>query len=258
MEKSLSTFDDIVFEHRNKEFGAYVLRKNYPKVVLVSTVIAVTFFVIVAVIPFIQAAVNPSGTILTNDVQVELTDVDMNKEDIITPPPPPPPDVPSLRDVVRFVAPVVVDSVDEDVELDVVDQLVQNAPTDSVNQDGPDLVDEPEDPVINYTAPEIILIAEEMPRYVGGDEVMFAFIRDNVQYPRIPLELGIEGKVLVQFVVMSDGKIDRIKIVRGIDPALDEEAARVVSTMPVWEPGRQGGHPVNVQFVIPISFKIRK
>ncbi len=97
---------------------------------------------------------------------------------------------------------------------------------------------------------------EENPEFKGGMQKMYEYLRDNIQYPEMAKENGIQGKVFVQFVVGKDGAIRDIKVLKGIHKTLDKEAVRVVKSMPKWNPGKQLGIPVSVRFTLPIKFKI--
>lgn len=102
----------------------------------------------------------------------------------------------------------------------------------------------------------VMQIPEEMPKFPGGDKALIEFLQKNVKYPVEAQKKGVEGRVVVNFVVEKDGSLTEIKTVRSVDPLLDEEAVRVVSAMPKWEPGKQKGKPVRVRFNVPISFKL--
>ncbi len=103
----------------------------------------------------------------------------------------------------------------------------------------------------------VYLVVEEMPQFPGGELALRTFIAKAIVYPTVAKENGIQGKVFVTFVVNSNGKVDRAKIARGIDPLLDAEALRVVSSLPDWMPGRQGGEAVPVSYTVPISFGLQ-
>ena len=83
------------------------------------------------------------------------------------------------------------------------------------------------------------------------------WLRDNIKYPVIAAENGIEGRVIVQFVVSKTGSISDVRVARSVDPSLDKEAVRVVSSMPNWTPGKQNGSAVNVRFTLPVTFKLQ-
>lgn len=96
---------------------------------------------------------------------------------------------------------------------------------------------------------------EVMPQFPGGDEALRKWLQDNIQFPTIAAEKGIQGRVVVRFVVSPSGKIENVSIQKSIDPACDKEAIRVVKTMPDWIPGKMGGKGVYVYFSLPINFK---
>lgn len=104
---------------------------------------------------------------------------------------------------------------------------------------------------------EVFMIVEEMPQYPGGENALRAFINQHIDYPPVAQEKGIQGKVYVSFVVSNDGSVKNAKVVRGVDPVLDQEALRVVNSMPRWQPGKQRGQNVNVQYTVPISFVLQ-
>lgn len=103
------------------------------------------------------------------------------------------------------------------------------------------------------------VIVEEMPTFGGGDinEFRINYVQKNLKYPDVAAENGIQGRVIINFVVEPDGRVSNVKVVRGVDPSLDKEAVRVVSASPKWKPGKQRGKPVRVQYTIPIIFVLQ-
>lgn len=98
---------------------------------------------------------------------------------------------------------------------------------------------------------------ETMPSFPGGQEALFEFLSKNVKYPAIAQKNGIEGRVIVEFVVAKDGKIEKVKVARtGGDPSLDKEAVRVIKSMPRWTPGKRRGEPVRVKYTVPVNFRL--
>jgi protein TonB len=180
----------------------------------------------------------------------ELADVDLEEEIIpitrqqeVKPPPPPPP--PKVTEVLNIVK----DDVQIDDELIVDDaEADQNMQIDIVEfQEEEEVADE-----------EVFFIVEDMPSFQGkGQEGFREWIAQNLRYPEIAAENGISGKVYVQFAVNSKGQVVDAVVVRGVDPALDKEAIRVVMSSPKWTPGRQRGKPVKVQFTFPINFVLQ-
>lgn len=99
---------------------------------------------------------------------------------------------------------------------------------------------------------------EEMPRYPGGEVSLRSFIANHVNYPKAAVEKGIQGKVYVSFVIDEDGSVTESKIARGVDPALDKEALRVINKLPNWTPGKEDGKPVKVSYTVPINFALNE
>ncbi len=110
---------------------------------------------------------------------------------------------------------------------------------------------------VNIPEPEVIeelhYYVEEMPEFKGN---VFEFLSENLKYPTIAQEIGLQGKVTCQFVVNKDGSITDVVVVKGVDPSLDKEAIRVIKSMPNWKPGRLNGKPVRVRFTLPVRFKL--
>ncbi len=98
---------------------------------------------------------------------------------------------------------------------------------------------------------------EQMPTFPGGDAARNEFLSRTIRYPAAAEENGIQGRVVVQFVVEKDGSISNVNVVRSVDPSLDKEAIRVVKAMPRWIPGKQNGSPVRCKFTLPVSFKLQ-
>lgn len=107
------------------------------------------------------------------------------------------------------------------------------------------------------TREDTLVVVEVMPSFPGGEQEMFRYIFEQLNYPPEAKKLGVQGMVLVSFVVTTEGKIDKVAVVKGVHPLLDTEAVRVVSMMPDWSPGLMGDTPVNVRFSIPVTFRIR-
>ena len=160
-----------------------------------------------------------------------------------TPPPPPPPVVQEVE-----VLNVVEDDVEtEEIQINTEDDKdvegVIQAPVE-IQEEEPE--DEP-----------IFVIVENKPEYPGGDAALMKYISENIKYPVIAQENGIQGRVICQFVVNKDGSIVDITVVRGVDPSLDKEAVRVIKSMPTWKPGKQRGKAVRVKYTLPIVFRLQ-
>lgn len=101
-------------------------------------------------------------------------------------------------------------------------------------------------------------VVEKMPSYPGGNAALQRWLSSNITYPAAAAENGVEGRVIVAFVVETDGSVSDVRIARGVDPSLDREALSVVKRMPKWIPGMQNGSPVRVKFNVPVTFKLQK
>ena len=96
-----------------------------------------------------------------------------------------------------------------------------------------------------------------MPSFPGGQGAMFEFIANNIQYPIVAEENGVQGRVLVSFVIKKDGSLSNVRVVKSVDPALDKEAVRLIKSMPKWSPGKEKGRFVNVKFTVPVTFRLQ-
>lgn len=247
-------FNEIVFENRNKEYGAYSLRKSYKKRMTIAVSISIIMLLMAVSYPLIAGYLNRINIVNSNtDVSVEL--LNNVPPDDVAPPPPPPPPPSTVEKYVKFTAPIVVDedSVDTDFNNDP-DKIV-NKPIDTL-ETITDVVDTTTHITIIDIKPPIFIVVEEMPEYIGGDDARIKFISENVVYPTMARESNIQGTVYVTFVVETDGSITDVKILRGIGGGCDEEAIRVVKIMPKWKPGKQTGKNVRVQFNLPIKFTL--
>ena len=182
----------------------------------------------------------------------EVTDTDLFFEEEIeiqqtsqeTPPPPPPPAVQEVEVLNVVEDNVETESIEVNTEDDKTEEIVIAAPVEAP-------VEEEEEEVV-------FVVVESMPEFPGGQQALFKYLSDNIKYPVIAQENGIQGRVICQFTVNKDGSIVDIEVVRsGGDPSLDKEAVRVIKTMPKWKPGKQRGKPVRVKFTVPVSFKLQ-
>jgi protein TonB len=251
-------FDDIVFENRNKEYGAYKLRKKYNRNVIIALIIGILILGTAVIAPYLnaKAAVNKSKRA---ERQVEIKMENLNQPtEMVAPPPPPPPPPQDVVQQARYVPPVVVDSVkpEEAAQLMSADQA-------QVEVKDQDVLDVQEVQVVkeevqeDVDAAEPFVVVEEMPMFPGGETELLKFIQEHTQYPEVAKENNIQGKVIVRFCVTSKGGVDKVEILKSVDPELDKEAIRVVKTLPAFKPGKQGGKPVPVWFMVPINFTLK-
>ncbi|MBQ8887964.1 MAG: energy transducer TonB, partial [Bacteroidaceae bacterium] len=122
---------------------------------------------------------------------------------------------------------------------------------------GNDVEAESKDTPANVDEKAIFTVCEEMPTFPGGMTECMKFLSKNVDYPKEAQDNGIQGRVIVQFVVKKDGSITDAKVVRGVDPSLDKEALRIINLMPKWTPGKQRGKAVNVKYTVPVMFRLQ-
>ena len=255
--KQEHNLDEIVFENKNKEYGAYYLRRVYKKHVTIALTISVILLLLTVAIPLIASYMNKSR-LIREDKTVGLDMMDMNKPKDETPPPPPPPPPPeAIAQKVLFVAPKVVEDSADTGPVFVQDDLNTHVSA-PVNEN--DIVvteGDGSDKVIEDNTPqEIFTIVEEQPTFGGGEEARQKFLSDNIKYPDLARENGIQGTVYVTFVVEPDGNISNVQVLKGIGAGCDEEAIRVVKMMPKWTPGKQRGKNVRVKINMPIKFVV--
>lgn len=251
-------WEDMVFEHRNKDYGAYLLRTLYTKNVFMGVVITFIFLALVFYSPDIIAFIK-GAEVVEKAPPRKLVYTELSAPPPIDKPKPPPPQVqiPKLQKVIKFVPPKVVkEEVVE--EIPTIEEIKQNEVA-AVEVEGPTEIvfEEPvEEVVVEEETDKIFTVVEQQPEFQGGYEAMMNFIRKNMRYPASARRMGVDGTVYVSFVVSKDGNISDVKTIRGISADCDQEAMRVVSMMPPWKPGKQNGKPVFVRFVLPIKFQL--
>lgn len=177
-----------------------------------------------------------SDFLLEDEIEIQTTQEEL--------PPPPPPPVPEVIEELNIVEDnVKTETIKIETE-DNKDKIVISAPVAA-----PKVVEE-DDQVI-------FQVVETMPTFPGGDQALFKFLSDNIRYPVIAQENGIQGRVICQFVVNRDGSIVDVEVVRSVDPSLDCEAIRVIRLMPNWKPGMQRGKAVRVKYTLPVNFRLQ-
>ncbi len=249
--------EEIVFKNRNKEYGSYMLRKKYKRYVSISMLFGLLLLSVVVGYPLVNAYINKNKMIREKEKEVGVTMENMKQEEAPPPPPPPPPPE-ALVEKVKFTAPVVVEDTTIETGLTSMDDLNKKGNTEvptedvevEVKDEKPQVIEQPQQA-------EIFTVVEEQPGYPGGEEARIRFLQESIKYPEEAKELGIQGKVFVTFVVEVDGSITDVRVLRGIGGGCDEEAIRVVKSMPKWVPGKQRGVPVRVQFNLPIKFTLQ-
>jgi protein TonB len=248
-----TSMDDLVFARRNKLYGAYFLRKRYAKYVAVSFLVALFIIGGAMAKPLYEAYKLRGKERRLDEKRVQAVMENLDQQD--APPPPPPPPPAAIQQQVKFVAPVIVDEVKEEVNLVTADDLLES----SVNEAPPEeitVVQEVEQVIEKEE--EGVWFVEENATFQGGDINSFsAWVKERILYPAMASEAGITGKVFVQFSVNRDGKVTDVKVVRSVHPSLDNEAIRVIENSPRWTPAKQSGTAVKQNFVIPIAFQLQ-
>ena len=258
-----SQWCELVFESKNHEYGAYELRKNSSRRHFRAMLIAGIVFVLLVSAPILLRQIMPKE--VEKDVSVRVLSeikLDKPKEDNIlkeVPPPPPP-----MRNTIKFTPPVIKpDEMVAEEEQPVLQKEVVEAKEAISNvtfDKGTDDVAAPvatQNTQITEETDVPFVVVEQMPQFPGGEKEMMKFIRNTLRYPTMAQENGISGTVIVNFVVDRDGKITRIKVIRGIGGGCDEEAIRVLNKMPLWNPGKQGGKAVLVSYTMPVKYVLQ-
>jgi len=260
---------DLVFKDRNKAFGAYEMRESSSDRHLRALVIVTIVGLALIYLPGLIKNVIPEGKDITQVSEVEMTDLDLEREipeentikEIEVPPPPP------LKATQQFVPPTVVkdEEVNEDQQLLTQDELTDSEADISVAtyegdeggymdiaelQDNKIVVQEEEGPPVIYD------IVEEDASFPGGTSEMYKWIRNNLVYPPVAEERGIEGTVQLVFVVTPEGAIEQVEVLKTFDVSCDNEAVRIVKKMPTWSPAKINGKPVHMRFRLPVTFKM--
>jgi protein TonB len=184
-------------------------------------------------------------SIIVQDVLAE-EEIEITRRDPAPPPPPPPP-APETPEIIQ----VVEEKVETRIEINTEDDA-------SKRQMETFVPPPPPKPKVEEVTEEIFVVVEEQPEFPGGNAAMMKFLSDNIKYPVIAQENGIQGRVITNFVVERDGSITDVQVVRGVDPSLDKEAVRVIQSMPKWKPGKQRGSPVRVRFTLPVVFRLQQ
>ena len=253
--KNIPAFDDIVFEQRNQEYGAYRLRKKYNRNVMIGMLIGIIIIGTAIITPYLNAkALENRKKRDQKLVELKMENLDQPQENVAPPPPPPPPPAEVVAQI-KYVAPVLVDTLKPEEAKQMMS--AEQAQTEVKNEEVT-AVTEVQEEVKEEEAPvEVFVVVEEMPTFPGGDAELMKFINSNIVYPEIAKENNIQGRVILRFCVTYKGAVDQVQVLKPVDPALDNEAIRVIKMLPPWKPGKQGGKPVNVWYSVPVTFQLK-
>lgn len=272
---------DIVFEGKNKEFGAYTLRagsvQRHSKAIIIVLSVLIPGLILLALF-YNGAFGKPEEEQITVNTDVELTSIEDNIEEEIEEEeefqlPPEPEEVITPEEVAneQQVTAILVtedENYEEDKQVKNQDEVLENASmigTVDVTEGVEDLnktriIDQvivEEKPIVDDQVYNMAMV-EQQPEFPGGQQAMYKWLGDHINYPPVAAEEGVQGKVIVEFVVSKTGAVENVRVLRGRHPALDKEAIRVVKAMPNWNPGRNNGNPVKVTYTLPVTFKLQQ
>lgn len=270
---------DIIFEGKNKEFGAYELRSQSVRRHNLAMLSVVGVIIIALLLSLLVSSIERAEETITGETEQEMVSVDTSAEEE---------EAPEEEPEERFEEPEVEEVLPEEVlntvkvtEIAIVDDdqvtkedevKTQEDLTQTETAFGAKDFDEGTDDVTvvrtikeevvveEKKAPEpekIFTAVEEAPKFPGGDAELYKWLSKNIRYPEMAQQNNIQGRVTVQFVVEKDGSIGEVKVVRGKDPDLDKEAKRVVKSLPKFIPGKMNGQSVRVWYTLPINFKLQ-
>lgn len=269
-----SDWVDLVFEGRNKAYGAYRLRKSTTKRNILAMVAVVLLLIVAFIILTVKNFVDEQRAKVAMTQVAELTNykqpekkaevkqkkVEVEPERVVE----------RVKSSIKFTAPVIKkdEEVKPDEELKTQDELMSTKTAigtfdvkgnDDANGEvlkAKEVIAEPEPPK-HEEENKVFDIVEQQPMFPGGQTALMKFLSEHTKYPVVAQENGVQGRVTVQFVVEKDGSISDVHVLRGVDPSLDKEAVRVVKSMPRWTPGKQNGINVRVNYRVPVLFRLQ-
>ena len=265
---------ELVFAGRNQAYGAYKLRQGTGKRNVIS-IIAVVCLIIACQIGLtikkaadaeaakraaMNQAVELSKLEQPKKAEVKQKHVKVEPEKVVE----------QVKSSIKFTAPVIKkdSEVKPEDELKTQDQIMETKTAigsfdvkgnDDVNGEvlkAKEVIAQPEPPKHEEEA-KVFDVVEQMPSFPGGPSALMEYLGTHVKYPVVAQENGVQGRVVVSFIVERDGSITDVRVVRSVDPSLDREAQRVVSSMPRWTPGKQNGSAVRVKYNVPVSFRLQ-
>lgn len=269
------SWNDLLFEGRNKSYGAYEMRADTGKRNLKAMLGLLILLAAAFILPFMVSAIQHAAASLGNDQAMELRNVqdEPEEEEVVVEQheeeQAPAETVTEMASSIQFTVPEITDNVAEDKEL-IAQQKAQEAKAKmgEFNFQGNDETstniksDQKQLGAVNSKGGgegeggKVFTYVEQMPVFPGGEAALNKFIQTHLKYPAVSLEEGVQGKVLLRFVVNENGSVGDVQILKSLDTYCDREAKRVVQMLPRFTPGRQQGKPVKVWFQLPITFAI--
>ena len=270
---------DLVFAGKNQDYGAYKLRKGTSGsnikalVILIIAAALVGGFLAWKVIEQKNAEQQQAymEAMQLAQLQKEAKKQEEKKQEQVKPKVEPKKEIPVARETQKFVAPVIKkdELVKESNQMKQMDQLDAKIAVGTETHEGAKdrTIEAVRNDIAVATPPpapkeevtqKVFDVVEVMPSFPGGQAALLQYLNSHVKYPVVAQENGIQGRVTISFVVERDGSITDVKVARSVDPSLDKEAARVVSSMPRWTPGKQNGSAVRVKFNVPVVFRLQQ
>ncbi|GAB4035727.1 energy transducer TonB [Spirosoma jeollabukense] len=263
------SYDEIIFQNRNRAYGAFVLRQQYRSIITRAVGLGIGLFLAALAAPTLYARFWPENLV---NSELSMKEVTLTKlaeppaeKPLIIPPAEQAPAVNTVRNLPLVVMPEA-DVVEETLPPTVEDFKEATSGTETAEGTGDvEVIAAPETkaPTVQEKALEIeskaeteFVIVEQQPEFPGGMEALRIFLGNNLHYPRAAASAGVSGRVYVSFVVNTDGSLTDLQVLKGIGFGCDEEAIRVMQKMPRWKPGKQSGRAVRVKFNLPISFAL--
>jgi len=265
---------ELVFAGRNQAYGAYKLRQGTGKRNVISIIAVVCLIIACQVgLTIKKAADAEAAKRAAMNQAVELSKLEQPKKAEVKQKQvkvEPEKVVEQVKSSIKFTAPVIKkdSEVKPEDELKTQDQIMETKTAigsfdvkgnDDVNGEvlkAKEVIAQPEPPK-HEEETKVFDVVEQMPSFPGGQSALMEYLHDHVKYPVVAQENGVQGRVVVSFIVERDGSITDVRVVRSVDPSLDREAARVVSSMPRWTPGKQNGSAVRVKYNVPVSFRLQ-
>lgn len=267
---------DMVFDGKNKSYGAFQLRKGTSSrnikslIILVIAAALVGGFLAWKVIEQKQAEQQAAYMEAMELSKLQKEAKKQEKKQVVKPKVEPKKEIPVARQTQKFTAPVIKkdELVKEENQIKQMDKLDDKVAVGTENHEGTkdrNVEAVRNDIAVNTPPPapkeevtnKVFDVVEVMPSFPGGQGALMSYLNSHTKYPVVAQENGVQGRVTVSFVVERDGSITDVHVVRSVDPSLDREAARVVSSMPNWQPGKQNGSAVRVKFNVPVQFKLQ-
>ena len=255
--RNIFDLDDLIFENRNKDYGAYQLRKKYKRVVIAGIILASALVSLVVIVPFELTSRRDhvvSGDITFIPVQMESLEPPVER--IIVPPAPPPPGSERVQEVVKYVPPVVVDTIlPSDAKTATTDELMVQTTKEETEVVGYGSDEDALAGQDGIETDEPFFLVEVMPSFKGGDINKFReWVQKRTNYPQAAIEAGVQGKVYLTFIIEPDGAVSNVTVVKGVAAIIDNEAVKAIQASPKWSPGLQRGQPVRVRYSMWLNF----